>query len=59
MSTGMPSEKLSIRSFMALPMSDCAATATVALMTGMNGAALLCVVETTSPRVQDPCMIDK
>jgi hypothetical protein len=36
MSNGIPSENLSIPSFMVLPMSDCAAAATVAVMTGMN-----------------------
>jgi hypothetical protein len=59
MSIGIPSENLSIPSFMALPMSDCAAAATVAAMMGMNGVALLCVVATTSPRVRDQRVIER
>jgi hypothetical protein len=57
MSIGIPSENLSIRSFMALPMSDCEAAATVAVMMGMNGVAFLCVVATTSRKVQDQRII--
>ena len=37
MSTGIPSENLSIPSFTAFPIPDLAAAATVAVMTGMNG----------------------
>ena len=59
MRTGIPSENLSIRSFMALPTSDCAAAATVAVMTGVNGATLFCVVATSSPRAQDQRIIEK
>jgi hypothetical protein len=51
MSTGIPSENLSIPSFMALPMSEFAAAETVALVMGMSGEALLCVVATTSSRL--------
>lgn len=59
MRIGIPSENLSIRSFKALPTSDCAATATVAVTVGINGATLLCVVATSSPRVQDQRVIEK
>ena len=53
MSTGIPSENLSIRSFMALAMSDCAAAATVAVMTGITCWALFCIGSIASSRCQD------
>ena len=44
---------------MAFPISDCAAAATVAVTMGVNGAALLCIVATSSPRVQDQRIAEK
>src|SRR6266478_1274108 len=58
MSIGIPSENISMPSFIALTVSVCSATATVVLMTGMNGAALLVVV-TMSSIVQDQHIMEK
>ena len=53
MSTGIPSENLSIPSFMAFPIPDCAVATTVAVTTGMNGRASFSIVPAASSRRQD------
>ena len=59
MSIGIPSEKLSMRSFTALATSVFSTAAMVALEMGMNGAALILVVANTSSRVSDQRMTEK
>jgi hypothetical protein len=59
MSTGIPSENLSIPSFMALLMSACSTAATVALMMGTNGAALFWTVAIVSPKFQRQFTVEK
>ena len=53
MSIGIPSENLSIPSFMVFPRSVCPAAATVAVTIGKNGVARSSAVAAASSRFQD------